>query len=69
MLYIDNDINRLPSEERKRFEESLEAVRSSDTWLQTRGFSGTNFNLSLVKITLYREMFEEGFYHLIAEQN
>jgi len=63
MTFIDDKISALSEEDRKVFGEALQAILEEDTWPAQRGF-GDNYSLDMVKLTLYREMYEKDFSRL-----
>jgi len=66
MTFVDDKINALAPEERSQFKEALAGIllddKSTDkipNWLVLRGFDVINgYSIDMVKLTLYREMFE-----------
>ncbi len=71
MTFVDDKIKKLSDENRKKFEETLEAILSEEpyeigSWLSLRGFK-ENYSLDMVKLTLYREIFEGDFSRLNPE--
>ena len=59
--FIDDKIKALSSEEREKFGETLQAVLEDDEWLNFRGFDNDNYIFDMVRLTLYREMYEKDF--------
>lgn len=71
MTFVDDKINSLNEKDRKNFSEALESILSDDasergSWLNLRGFGG-DYSLEMVRLTLYREMFEQDFSRLNRE--
>ena len=64
MTFIDDKINSLSPEEMKRFGETLQGVLEDDEWLSLRGFDNNNYSSDMVRLTLYREMYEKDFSRL-----
>ena len=64
MTFIDDKIKALSIQDRNRFEETLQAVFESDDWLGLRGFDDESFSQDMVRLVLYREMFEGDYSYL-----
>jgi 2-oxo-4-hydroxy-4-carboxy--5-ureidoimidazoline (OHCU) decarboxylase len=64
MTFVDDKINELPPEQRRKFKETLSAVFEEDTWMAQRGFDNCNYSPDMVRLTLYREMYEKDFSRL-----
>ena len=67
MTFIDDKVNALKKEEKRNFEETLRAILADGikkgSWLQLRDFN-EDYSLDMVKLTLYREMYEGDFHRL-----
>ncbi len=55
-------IKQLSGESRERFQQNLASV--DETWLSFRGLDDSNCGENMVKIVLYKEMFENDFSYL-----
>ncbi len=64
MTFVDDKIKALSLEEREKFGQTLRGVLEDDEWLSLRDFDGDNYSLDMVKLTLYREMYEGNFFRL-----
>lgn len=54
-------IKQLSGEDRGKFNEALEAILMGETWFVQRGLDPFNYDEKMVKIILYKEMFERDF--------
>ncbi len=62
MTFVDEKIKALSPQQRREFEEALNGIKAEDpskqySWLYVRGFD-ESYSLDMVKLTLYREMYE-----------
>ena len=57
MTFVDDKVEALPLEKRAQFGEAFKMVISDNFWLARRGFDD-NYSPDMVKLTLYREMYE-----------
>lgn len=54
-------IKQLSGDDRGKFNEALEAILMGETWFVQRGLDPFNYDEKMVKIILYKEMFERDF--------
>ena len=54
-------IKQLLGEDRGKFKEALEAILRGEIWFVQRGLDPFNYDEKMVKIILYKEMFENDF--------
>ncbi|MDO8528769.1 MAG: hypothetical protein Q7S06_02665 [Nanoarchaeota archaeon] len=59
MAHINDKVNALSEEEKKRFQEALAGVQESTDWLVRRGFDKVNYDIIKVKEILHGEMFRD----------
>ena len=64
MTFVDDKTNSLSIKERENFREILASVLEDDEWLSLRNFDSNNYSLDMIKLTLYREMYERDFSRL-----
>ena len=64
MTFIDDKVNQLTPKQRQEFEEAFRGVLEDDDWLGFRGFDDETFSQDMVRLTLYREMYEGDFSRL-----
>jgi len=60
-ISIDTKIEQLSEVARERFQQNLAAVLEDDTWLSFRGLDASNYDENMLRVILYREMFENDF--------
>ncbi len=63
MTFVDDKVNALNETDRANFRQTLSAVLGDDLWLSLRGFAD-NYSPDMVRLTLYREMYERDFSRL-----
>ena len=60
-------IEELSEGDRRKFNETLEAILRGETWFVQRGLDPFNYDKKMVKTILYNEMFEGDFSYLYRD--